>query len=56
MLLFPENALRAGEDIFLDDMTPDELSKALGVPAAPSSDTGEGFICSVLGVEHHTDY
>ena len=56
ILLFPENALRAGEDIFLDDMTPDELSKALGVPTAPSSDTGEGFICSVLGVEHHTDY
>ena len=56
ILLFPENALRAGEDIFLDDMTPDELSKLLGVPVAPSSDTGEGFICSVLGVEHHTDY
>ena len=56
ILLFPENALRSGEDIFLDDMTPDELSKALGVPTAPSSDTGEGFICSVLGVEHHTNY
>ena len=56
ILLFPENALRAGEDIFLDDMTPDELSKILGVPVSPSSDTGEGFICSVLGVEHHTDY
>lgn len=56
ILLFPENALRAGEDIFLDDMTPDELSKLLGVPVAPSSDTGEGFICSVLGVENHTDY
>ena len=56
VLLFPENALRAGEDIFLDDMTPEDLSAALGVPTAPSSDTGEGFICSVLGVEHHTDY
>ena len=56
LLLFPENALRAGEDIFLDDMTPDELSNALGVPTAPSSATGEGFICSVLGVEHHTNY
>ena len=56
LLLFPENALRAGEDIFLDDMTPDELSNALGVPTAPSSATGEGFICSVLGVEHHANY
>ena len=56
ILLFPENALRAGEEIFLDDMTPEDLSAALGVPTAPSSDTGEGFICSVLGVEHHTSY
>ena len=52
LLLFPENALRAGEDIFLDDMTPEELSKRLGVAVAPSRNSGEGFICDVLGVEH----
>ncbi len=56
LLLFPRNALRADGDLFLDDMTPEELSKILGVSVAPSHDTGEGFICSVLGVEHHTDY
>ena len=55
-LLFSASALRADGEVFLDDMTPDELSKILGVPVSPSSDTGEGFICSVLGVEHHTDY
>ena len=52
LLLFPENALRAGEDIFLDDMTPDELSGRLNVAVAPSRNSGEGFICDVLGVEH----
>ena len=52
LLLFPENALRAGEDIFLDDMTPDELSGRLNVAVVPSRNSGEGFICDVLGVEH----
>ena len=52
LLLFPENALRAGEDIFLDDMTPDELSQRLNVAVGPSRNSGEGFICDVLGVEH----
>ena len=52
LLLFPGNALRAGEDIFLDDMTPDELSRRLNVAVAPSRNSGEGFICDVLGVEH----
>ena len=52
ILLFPENALRAGEDIFLDDMTPDELSRNLNVAVGPSRNSGEGFICDVLGVEH----
>ena len=52
LLLFPCNALRADGDLFLDDMTPEELSEKLNVPTAPSRDSGEGFICSVLGVEH----
>lgn len=53
LLLFPENALRAGGDLFLDDMTPDELSEKLNVPVAPSKNSGEGFICDMLGVEHN---
>ena len=52
LLLFPANALRADGDLFLDDMSPEELSKKLGVPTSPSRDSGEGFICDVLGVEH----
>ena len=56
MLLFPANALRADGDLFLDDMSPEELSQKLGVAVCPSKDSGEGFICRVLGVEHNTDY
>ena len=52
LLIFPSNALRSGEDVFLDDMTPDQLSAALGVTVSPSRDGGEGFICDALGVTH----
>ena len=52
LLLFPGNALRADGDLFLDDMSPEELSEKLKAPVAPSRDSGEGFICDVLGVEH----
>ena len=31
-LLIPSNMLRSGEQVFLDDVTVDEVSKALGVP------------------------
>jgi NifB/MoaA-like Fe-S oxidoreductase len=50
VLLFPENALRAGGDLFLDDMSPEELSQRLGVTALPSHNDGAQFIRDVLGV------
>jgi putative radical SAM enzyme (TIGR03279 family) len=50
-LLIPENALRAGEDTLLDDMTVPQLSEILGVPVFPSANDGVGFIESVLGVK-----
>ena len=53
LLIFPSNALRAEGDVFLDDITPDELSSKLGVPVSPSRESGEGFICDVLGVCHN---
>ena len=49
-LLFPANALRQGENVFLDDMTVTELSDALGVPAIPSPGEGEALLRSLLGV------
>ena len=48
LLIFPSNALRAGEDIFLDDMTPTQLSEIIGVPVAPSGESGADFIRQAL--------
>ena len=48
LLIFPGNALRAGGDVFLDDMTPEELSNILGTPVLPSDNTGDGFIRQAL--------
>ena len=39
-LLFPSVMLRADGDVFLDDMTPQELSERLGVPVRPSKSDG----------------
>ena len=49
-LLIPANTLKADEDVFLDDMTPTELSEKLGVLVKPSSDSGDGFIRAILGI------
>ena len=48
LLIFPSNALRAGEDVFLDDMTPMQLSEIIGVPVAPSGESGADFIRQAL--------
>ena len=48
LLIFPSNALRAGEDIFLDDMTPTQLSEIIGVPVSPSGESGADFIRQML--------
>lgn len=48
ILIFPQNTLRAGEDIFLDDMTPEQLSERLCVPVMPSGESGADFIKNVL--------
>ena len=50
LLLFPENALRADGDLFLDDMSPEELSERLGVLATPGHNDGAQFIRDVLGI------
>ena len=49
-LIIPENTLRAGEAMFLDDMTPDELSERLGVPIRAGKNSGGEFIREMLGI------
>ena len=50
-LIIPENTLRADEAMFLDDMTPDELSEKLGVSIRPGKNQGGEFIRELLGIE-----
>ncbi len=50
-LIIPENTLRADEAMFLDDMTPAELSARLGVPVRAGRNDGAAFIREMLGVE-----
>ena len=49
-VLFPDVMLKADEEIFLDDMTPDELSKKLGVPLRPCRVDGGELIKALLGI------
>ena len=49
-LLIPATALRADGEVFLDDITPDELSKRLSVEVLPTSSDATEFICNVLGL------
>lgn len=48
-LLLPQNVLRSGEDVFLDDITLPELEKALQVKADIVKSSGYDFINAVLG-------
>ena len=49
-LLIPSVALRADGEVFLDDVTPDELSEKLSIKILPTSSEAYGFICNVLGL------
>ncbi len=47
-LLLPENILRSGEDVFLDDFRVPELEKALQVPVNIVKSSGHDFVQAVL--------
>ncbi len=49
-LIIPENTLRADEAMFLDDMTPEELSERLSVPIRAGKNDGAAFVREMLGV------
>src|SRR5699024_11966120 len=54
-LLIPCNMLRSGEDVFLDDMTVNELSEALNVEIVVTDEDGADLVSSVLDrSEEHT--
>lgn len=50
-LLIPSNMLRTGENVFLDDITLDEVQAALGVPITPvEADSGFDLADTILGL------
>jgi putative radical SAM enzyme (TIGR03279 family) len=49
-LLFPASMLRHDGDLFLDDRTPDDLEKALGLPCIPVAVDGYALVDALLGV------
>ncbi len=50
-LLLPWNVLRSGEEVFLDDMTLEELGKALQVGINIVKSSGHDFVRKMLGTE-----
>jgi len=48
-VLVPAVALRDGAGVFLDDLTPADLSSALGVPVTPVEPTARALLASLLG-------
>ena len=48
-LLLPQNVLRSMEDVFLDDVTVDDMEKALQVKIDIVKSSGQEFIETILG-------
>ena len=50
-LYLPSNMLRAGERVFLDDVTVEQLEEALGVPVQPvEAESGFDLVDAILGL------
>lgn len=47
-LLLPQNVLKSGEEVFLDDITLSELEKALQVPIDIVKSSGQDFINAII--------
>lgn len=53
-LLIPCNMLRSGEDVFLDDVTTEQVQSALQVPLNIVKSSGQDFVKTVLGLGNTT--
>lgn len=54
-LLIPTNMLRTGENVFLDDVTTEDVERELGLRVVPSAQSGRDFTLSVLNPEYRYD-
>ena len=50
VLLIPANCLRSEGDVLLDDISPEDISKALGIAVESADSDAEKFISKVLGL------
>lgn len=50
-LLIPASMLRAGERVFLDDVTLDQVEAALGVPVVPVAQDGYELLDAICGIQ-----
>ncbi len=50
-LLIPATMLRHGGDVFLDDVTPEQVSGALGIPVEPIPQDGAALARAVFGLD-----
>ena len=54
-LLIPSNMLRAGERVFLDDVTVDDVERELGVPVVAVGQDGYELLDAICGLEMAPD-
>ena len=52
-LLLPQNMLRAGEEVFLDDVTVSDVCDALHLPVYIVKSDGKSLLDALLGVRGH---
>ena len=50
-VLISKNCLKSDEDIFLDDLSVDELSQKLQTTVTPIANSGEDLLNAILGCE-----
>ena len=50
-LLLPANMLRAGERVFLDDVSLDDVERELNVTAIPVAQDGYELLDAICGIE-----
>lgn len=55
ILNIPSNMLRMGEQVFLDDMTVEEVERELGMKVVPVESRGQDFLEAMTNMEYHMD-
>ena len=55
ILNIPSNMLRMGEQVFLDDMTVEEVEQALNMRVIPVESGGKDFLEAIINPAYHTD-